>query len=316
MSSETSNWETVISPQQLQQLLQQTFGTKVTVTGLRVGKLRHDYVVLLLDLRHPSIEVVVKLAGPQAPLACPFERTAMLHRLVASATTLPMPEVLAVDTSYQNWPWRYFIRTQVPGHEWAVVRQQMSYAERSKALGQIGDAVAQLHSIAFPAFGEIAADGGVQGEGSYLAALSTHARAIIKHAQSREMFLEALEQKQGLFSDVGEASLCHEDLHKHNILFRYRQGRWHLAAILDFDKAWAGHHETDLARLEFWRGMTSPEFWEAYEAIHPVDALYKQRRALYQFLWCLEYAQPTTTHLADTERLCTILEVPRLERFE
>jgi hypothetical protein len=33
------------------------------------------------------------------------------------------------------------------------------------------------------------------------------------------------------------------------------QGR--LATIQDFEKAWAGHSETDLARLEFWRGMTS-----------------------------------------------------------
>jgi hypothetical protein len=27
---------------------------------------------------------------------------------------------------------------------------------------------------------------------------------------------------------------------KHNILFQYRQGQWHLATILDFDTAWAG----------------------------------------------------------------------------
>jgi len=94
--------ETVISLDQLQQLLRQTCGATVELAGYRVGKQRHDYLVLLAQLRHPSQEVVIKLAGPEAPLACPFERTAMRHRLVAARTDIPMPEVLAVDMSYER----------------------------------------------------------------------------------------------------------------------------------------------------------------------------------------------------------------------
>jgi Ser/Thr protein kinase RdoA (MazF antagonist) len=316
MNIETSQFETVISLDHLLQLLRQTFGTKVALTACRIGKQDHDYAVLLLELCHPSIEVVVKLAGPEAALACPFERTAMLHSLVAAATNLPMPEVLAVNTSYLSWPWRYFIRTHIPGQEWAVAQRQMTQAEQSDAYEQIGNAVAQLHAIGFPTFGEIGIDGSVEGDEPYLAALTAHARAIIKHAHLRDLFMSVLEKQRALFRDVRDASLCHEDLHKHNILFQYRQGRWHLAAILDFDKAWSGHHETDLARLEFWRGMTSNQFWRAYEAIHPVEPLYKQRRPIYQLLWCLEFAQPTAAHLADTQRLCVELGLPRLKRFE
>ena len=316
MNIEISQLETVISLDQLLQLLRQTFGTKVVLTDCRISKQHHDYAVLLLELRHPSIEVVIKLAGPEAPLACPFERTAMLHRLVEAATNLPMPEVLAVDTSYQSWPWRYFIRTHIPGREWAVAQRQMTPAERSNAYQQIGNAVAQLHTIGFPTFGELGVDGSVQGDQPYLAALTAHARDIIKHAHLSDLFLSALEKRRALFCDIRGASLCHEDLHKHNILFRYRQGRWHLAAILDFDKSWAGHHETDLARLEFWRGMTSNQFWGAYETIHPVEPLYKQRRPVYQLLWCLEFARPTAEHLADTQRLCVELGLPRFKGFE
>ena len=316
MSIETSPLETFISPDQLLLLLQQTFGTKLSLTDCSISKQHHDYAVLLLELCHPSIKVVIKLAGPKAPLACPFERTAMVHRLVATRTDIPMPEVLAVDTSYRTWPWRYFIRTQIPGQEWAVVQPQMSQAERSNAYLQIGSAVAHLHTIGFPAFGELGVDGSAQGDEPYLRALTAHARAIIKRPDLRDLFFSALEKRRALFCDVRDASLCHEDLHKHNILFQYRQGRWHLATILDFDKAWAGHHETDLARLEFWRGMTSDQFWEGYEAIHPVGPLYQQRRPIYQLLWCLEFARPTAEHLADTQRLCAELDLPRLKRFE
>jgi Ser/Thr protein kinase RdoA (MazF antagonist) len=51
-----------------------------------------------------------------------------------------------------------------------------------------------------------------------------------------------------------------DDLHGHNILFQYDLGKWRLATILDFDKAWAGHAESDLARLEIWKGMASEAF--------------------------------------------------------
>jgi len=308
--------EAVISHDLLLQLLRETFGAQVELIHCTVGNQHHDYVVLLVQLRRPAIEAVVKLAGPAAPLACPFERTAMLHRLVAARTSIPMPEILAVDTSYQCWPWRYLIKTHIPGLEWAEVRPQLNAEELSSAYHQMGNAVAQLHAIRFPAFGELAVDGSVQGEGTYLSALTEHARSCIQHAHVRDLFLSVLESQRPLFLDVRQASLCHEDLHKHNILFQLRQGQWHLATILDFDKGWAGHHEIDLARLELWEGTLSREFWRAYEAICPIESLYGQRRPTYQLLWCLEYARSTAKHLADTQRLCAELGLPRLERFE
>jgi hypothetical protein len=86
--------------EQLPPLLRQIFGSKVELVSYEVGNQHHDYLVLLIQLEYPSIKIVVKIAGPDAPLTCPFDRTAVLHRLVARHTTIPMPEVLAVDVSY------------------------------------------------------------------------------------------------------------------------------------------------------------------------------------------------------------------------
>jgi hypothetical protein len=307
---------TLVSYDQLRELLQRTFGTQVELINLRVGNQYPDYLVLLLRLRHPSIQVVVKLAGPSAPLTCPFDRTAMLHRLVSARTSIPMPEVLAVDVSYRTWPWRYFIKTHIPGREWASVRQRMSAEELSSAYGQIGHAVGQLHAIHFPTFGDLAADGSVQGDQPYIDALAERARHYIEGAHVRDLFSSVLDSRRQLFLGVRQPNLCHEDLHQYNIIFRRRQGQWQLATILDFDKAWAGHHETDLARLEFWRGMMAGEFWPPYEAICPLDPLYPQRRPIYQLLWCLEFARSTVEHLADTQRVCAELGLPRVERFD
>jgi len=308
--------DTVVPHVQLLLLLRQTFGSKVELVDCQIGNRHHDYLVLLVQLRHPSIKVVVKLAGPEAPLGCPFDRTAALHRLVAARTTVPMPEVLAVDVSYQAWPWRYFIKAHIPGQEWVVARQQMNVEELSDAYRQIGSAVAQLHRIDFPTFGELAADGTAQRDEPYLTALAERAQHLIKSARLQDLFFSVLDKQKHLFLDVCRASLCHEDLHQHNILFQYRQGQWRLATILDFDKAWAGHHETDLARLELWKGMTSKEFWPAYEAICPIEPLYEQRHPIYQLLWCFEYAQPTAEHLADTQYLCAELGLKGFEGFE
>jgi aminoglycoside phosphotransferase (APT) family kinase protein len=315
MVSESVPMEWNLLRVQLRELLRHALGSRVELVDFKIGHQLHDYLVLLVQLRQPSIEVVVKLAGRDAPIACPFDRTATLHRLVASKTNIPMPEVLAVDVSYQTMPWRYFIKTYIPGQEWAKAREHMSQPESANAYQQIGNAVAQLHSIRFTSFGELSPDGTVPNHTSYITTLGERARHFIQKERLRDLFLSALEQSADLFSDVRIASLCHEDLHEHNILFRLEEGHWRLATILDFDKAWAGHNESDLARLEFWKGMMDKEFWWAYEQIHRIGAHYRERRLIYQLLWCLEYAQPTARHLADTQHVCAELGLAPIKHF-
>jgi aminoglycoside phosphotransferase (APT) family kinase protein len=282
----------------------------VELVAYRVGNRRHDYYVLLATLRHPQLEVVIKLAGPDAPFVDPFERTARLHQLVAAQTNLTVPEIIAVDKSYAHCPWRYLIKTQIAGEELAAVRTTIGAAELESAHGQIGNAVAQLHSITFPAFGELQADGTVLAAASAAAALAARAQQTIPDPRQRELFLNLLAHRAELFGDITTPGFCHDDLHHHNILFQHDQGQWRLAAILDFDKTWAGHPESDLARLELWQGMTSAAFWHAYQAVHDVSSRYTQRRPLYQLLWCLEYAVASPQHNTDTRHVCAQLGIP------
>ncbi|MCB9421622.1 MAG: phosphotransferase [Ardenticatenaceae bacterium] len=300
----------------LRLLLKEKVGSGVEIVDCKIGNQRHDYLVLLVQLRSPALELVVKLAGLEAPYDYPFERTAVIHRLVAAHTIISMPEIIAVDTSYREWPWRYLIKTHISGTEWDAVFPQLKAAQLSDTYCQIGNAVAQLHTIAFPAFGELSADGRVEGDRPYLDVLQRRANLIIKKERLRDYFSAVLVRYADLFADVSTANLCHEDLHRYNILFENRQGQWHLATILDFDKAWAGHRETDLARLDLWTGMTNESFWLAYNAVRPVDLLYKQRRPIYQLLWCLEAAWPTAKHLADTHQVCQELGLPVIESFD
>ncbi|MBI5959260.1 MAG: aminoglycoside phosphotransferase family protein [Chloroflexi bacterium] len=300
--------------QMLYLLLQQTFGSTVQVEECQVVNDQQDYWALIIQLRRPSIKVSMKLAGPNAPSPYSFDRIAVLHRLVSQHTTIPMPEIVAVDTSYRQWPWRYLIKTYIPGQEWAVIHPHLTTDELIDAYRQVGRAVAELHSLSFSGFGDFLADGTVQVEDSFLTALAHRVERHIASPRLVQCALSVLESHADLFIPV-EARLCHEDLHKYNILFHQVGGRWQLATLLDFDKAWAGHHEIDLARMELWHGQTGEGFWAAYEEIIPRDPLYVQRRPVYQFIWCLEYADDSPEHLKDTRRLCDILGLPPITDF-
>jgi aminoglycoside phosphotransferase (APT) family kinase protein len=127
---------------------------------------------------------------------------------------------------------------------------------------------------------------------------------------ARASFHHLLDRESALFAADEVATLCHDDLHHNNVLFRPDGGDWRLAAVLDWDKAWAGSAESDVARMAFWDDMTGPGFWEVYRtSVFPSDAA-AERALIYQLLWCLEYDDSSPRHVADTARLRRRLTIP------
>jgi fructosamine-3-kinase len=172
--------------------------------------------------------------------------------------------------------------------------------ERKNAYNQIGHVVAELHTLNFDAFGELSQSGTTTLGSSYIDSLAERARRRIKDYARLDLFLSLLKDRASLFKEIKQPSFCHDDLHKHNILFNRERGEWRLSAILDFDSAYAGHHESDLARLDLWRGMMGPGFWEVYTDMLTVSPMYTERRPIHQLLWCLEYTSASPQHQFDT----------------
>lgn len=296
-------------------VLKEALGTDVSIRDYHTVVTDLDYSVLIASLSHPNLKVVIKLAGPNASRTCAFERTAAIYRLIAAQTSIPVPEVIATDETCQKLPMRYAILTYIPGQEWAAVSRQMNPAEQKKAYEQIGTAVASLHQIRFDDFGDLNSAGQVQAANGYGDAVRYRAAQLIKNPQACDYFLNAFERHAHAFRSLPGAALSHEDLHPHNILFRLQHHQWELATILDFDKAWAGSPEADLARMELWN-MTGVGFWQAYHTSAQVDPCYAYRRPLYQLFWCLEYAAASPKHLADTRRICLELGLRAIVQFE
>jgi len=304
-----------LSPQDeaaLLTILRQTFGPACRIADTTYQTRAEDYVVLLARLEQPALEVIIKLAGPRAPVACPFDRMAAIARLVRTHTTVPVFGVVAVDVSYRQYPWRYMVATHLQGKRWNEVWPTLDAAQLEQAYRQLGDAVARIHNIPFAEFGELAADATLPFGSSYTQALFVRARRHIHDSRLAERYIALVQEYAAAFTDVSPG-LTHEDLNPNNVLFSQEQGVWKLAGIVDFDNAWAGCPESDLARMEFWRGMMGPGFGEAYTALRAVSPQYPQRRLLYQLLWCLEYAKWTPQHREDTRRVCGLLGVPAAE---
>lgn len=296
----------------LDELMRQTFGPSCRIVECVLLKWDQEYRVLSIRLVDPELRVIVKLAGQMAAANSAFDRAAALVRLVRTHTTVPNSGVIAADITCQKWPWRYTIATALPGETWTAVRPQLSAPELTDAYAQLGEAVAAIHNIPFTHFGEVAANGTVPFGSAYFPSLISRVQRRVTDPARSERLQAILREHGHLFAEVRTPGLTHDDLNPNNILFqRAEDGRWKLSGILDFESAWAGSPESDLARLEFWRGMIGDGFWQSYASARPApSAGYIQRRLLYQLIWCVECGHTTPRHYEDTRWVCDRLGVP------
>ena len=292
--------------------MRETFGVSCRIVECVLLKWDQEYRVLSIRLASPELRVIVKLAGQMATLNSAFDRGAALVRLVRTHTTVPNSGVIAADISCSRWPWRYTIATALPGETWASVRPRLDPPALADAYRQLGEAVAAIHNIPFTHFGEVSPDGTVPFGSAFFPSLSSRVQRRVADSSRSERLQAILRGHAQLFQDVGLPGLTHEDLNPNNILFQCGEdGRWILSGLLDFESAWAGCPESDLARLEFWRGMMGDGFWQGYTSARPAPpAGYAQRRLLYQLVWCVESGHQSLRHVEDTRWVCERLGVP------
>jgi aminoglycoside phosphotransferase (APT) family kinase protein len=229
---------------------------------------------------------------------------------------VPTFDVLALDITMREWPWEYLIVTQLPGQTWQSLYPRLDPDSRSLALRQIADAAAQLHTLPFDAFGELRPDGSmVDGCSTATDALRGRIWRRLGTDRYRECMLKVLDAHADAFATAPGPTLCHEDLNPNNLLFETVDSRPVLSGVLDFETAWAGLGESDLARLELWRFTGGPALRAGYAERVSLGADYLRRRPVLQLLWCLEYAESGVSprHQADTERVCQELGVPPSE---
>jgi aminoglycoside phosphotransferase (APT) family kinase protein len=289
-------------------LVSEVIGGSDPVRRVEALQVRDASAVLMVTTA-ADVGLVVKVAAAQANDPVCFERTAVLTAL-ARSTGAPVPEVLAADDSLYRSRWRYLIAEHIDGVSWRELRPRLSTSHVAAAHRALAETLLRVQSLRFTAYGELDVHGHPAVGRDIVTALHQRADLRVHDPHARATFHEVLTRDGALFASQGAATLCHDDVHRGNVLFRKSSDGWQLVALLDWDKAWAGPAESDVARMAFWDDMTGPGFWEVYPAPNADDGDAARRALIYQLLWCLEYDDGTARHAADTTRLLRLLTVP------
>jgi aminoglycoside phosphotransferase (APT) family kinase protein len=269
-----------------------------TVQTLQAGA---DSVVLLLRLRRSPVRLVLKLARAEHGAVTDLERTASVMRQAGRAG-VPTAAVLAVDATGRLSGWQHLLQEHVEGRVWREVRPLLSDEQLGSAHEQIATTLLALQSVRPAAFGELDRRGAPIPVPRAVA-LQQRVRLRVRRPAARALAEQLLERFDHLLAAASGPVLCHDDLHHQNLVFRADTNDCRLVGVLDWDKAWAGPADSDLARLAFWDDMTGPGFWSVYRAAVPaVDGVH-ERLLVHQLLWCLEYDVPTERHRSDTAAL-------------
>ena len=246
--------------------------------------------------------VVLRLTSPEAARGDDQRTAAVVSRVRAAG--VPAPEVLSTGPALRT-PWRRSVEEHVDGSPWRDVVGGCTAAEAEAVHEDLATAVLALQSVRPGGFGELDRTGD-----ALLTALQARVDLRVPAGPRRDVAHHVLAREAALFADEDQAAVVtHDDLHGGNVLVRRTPAGWRLAALLDWEKAWAGPVDADVARLAFWDGMTGPAFWATYRAAVPERDGDARRALVLQLLWCLEHDWPTARHRADTERLRVALGV-------
>lgn len=118
-----------------------------------------------------------KLEAPGAARNRCFEVMAALAHIVRAQTTVPLADVVSVDSSRRRWPWNVLIESQLPGQTWAGLYSRLGELQRMAAQRQLGQAAAQLHTLTVDGYGEFGVNGRVLEPGAAVATLRPNGRS-------------------------------------------------------------------------------------------------------------------------------------------
>lgn len=207
-----------MSEESVLEVVRQFVGTRASV---RRWYVRTDtYVVASVA---STDRFIVKLELPGRRPNRRFDVTAAVGRRVRKETTVPTFDVVAVDVSRRRWPWNVLIVTELAGEAWAHVYPRLDEVQRAMAQCELGQAAAQLHTLAFDGFGEPNTDFSAARRHGPVAALAARADRRLRTPRFRDYFRQVLDAHAPLVDTASGPRLCHEDLNPNIRLVRTPQ---------------------------------------------------------------------------------------------
>jgi len=243
------------------------------VKGCRTGKFNSTFFVE----RDDGEDLVVRIAPPEGRGVLFYERNMMaqepeLHRLLLERTAIPVPRILAYDTSRMVLDRDFLIMERMPGM--ALTEAVLPEGEGvSGVFRQVGSYLAQAHAMKADAYGYLGAHRCMEPQRTWWRAFRMMWGKLIDDtvrcggydACEGERLRAMPDRYRPAFDREVPSSLLHMDIWHQNILV---DGSGRVTAILDWDRALWGDPEIEFAVLDYC-GVSVPEFWVGYGRERP-----------------------------------------------
>ncbi len=239
----------------------------------RIGPFGAGKFSSVFSVDSPGGRYVLRVAPPDSLRQLFYEYRMMrqepaIHARLLAETSVPVAQIVAHDFTRKLIDRDYLIMPRLEGTP--LIDAQPSPEAMRRALGEVGQYVAQIHSLTDPdnRFGYLGEHRCMAPQASWREAFAAmyekELRDIVDcgvyDGQIAKEAMKMLADHLDAFEQCDTSRLLHGDLWSANFLV---QDDGEITAVLDFDRACWGDVEWDLAIVEYC-GLDTEEFWAGY----------------------------------------------------
>ncbi|UCD29489.1 MAG: aminoglycoside phosphotransferase family protein [Planctomycetota bacterium] len=249
------------------------------------GKFNTTYFVAGIDR-----PLVLRIAPPDDPSQVLFYEYRMmrqepgLHAEIQAHTDVPIPTIIAHDSSHKKIDRDYLIMEKMPG---IPISDHPGLSRRhiNNILHQVGRALKQVHAIQGRQYGYVGEHKPMESQKDWTSAFVIMWNKLLDDiegcggysADQATYMRHLLDKHIKLFDRKVPASLLHMDVWAQNIL---ADNEGNMTCLLDWDRALWGDPEIEFAVLDYC-GISEPPFWEGYGSNRDTSSEAEVRQLFY-----------------------------------
>jgi Ser/Thr protein kinase RdoA (MazF antagonist) len=227
-----------------------------------------------------------------------LRKEAALYQRLTATTELPVPRVLALDTSHAILPYDVIILEWLPGVPALNIWKQLDLMAQQQISYDLGQALARLHNVTCSGYGGFDRQSGELGYApdwqSYLLDRAAETLVVLwQHDGLPAPLLEGAERYllRTFIPVTPPPVVVHGDFGLHNALVEQRGATWRLSGLIDLEWSLAAD-----ATYEFATGLLiEPDevnplpasFLAGYRSLRLLDTDWVQRSAVYRLIYHL-----------------------------
>ena len=268
-----SKTKSEFSVETITRLIQSQFGKNAQISGispLTAGWFNTAYAIEFAD-DNPA--AVLRIAPDPRQRVLTYEKEMMrkelmIYETVYGTVDIPMPRLLAADTSRTVIDRDFMFVEKFSGQPMDKVKDELSPEVMQSIECQVGACTAEMHTLkneTFGYFGEGPGHDSTTWRKAFMAMVYTlladgesfGADIQIPYAEIRALLAQYAEA----LDEIQEASLVHWDMWQGNIFIDHRDGKHFVEGIIDWERAFWGDPEAETAICCKFYG---PAFFEGY----------------------------------------------------